>query len=44
MDSLTDQQICDYSHRSYKAVDGLWFMKAEEKYGFIAALDIDKEV
>jgi hypothetical protein len=44
MDSLTDQQICDYSHRSYKAVDGLWFMKAEEKYGFNAALDIDKEV
>jgi hypothetical protein len=44
MDSLTDQQVCEYFHRSYKAVDGLWFMKVEEKYGFNAALDIDKEV
>ncbi len=44
MDSLTDQQVCEYFHRSYKAVDGLWFMKVEEKHGFNAALDIDKEV
>jgi hypothetical protein len=44
MDSLTDQQVAEYFHRSYKAVDGLWFMKVEEKYGFDAALEIDKEV
>jgi hypothetical protein len=44
MDSLTDKQIIEYFHRSYKAADGLWFMKAEEKYGFNAALELDKEV
>lgn len=30
--------------RSYKAVDGLWFMKVEDNYGFERALEIDKEV
>lgn len=44
MIQLTDTQIADYFHRSYKTVDGLWFMKIEEKYGFDAALDIDDEV
>ena len=44
MGSLTDRQVAEYFHRSYKAVDGLWFMKVEDKYGFNAALDIDKEV
>jgi len=44
MDSLTDRQVSEYFHRSYKAADGLWFMKVEEKYGFDAALGIDKEV
>jgi len=44
MDSLSDEQIAEYFHRSYKAVDGLWFMKEEEKYGFDTALQIDKEV
>ena len=44
MDPLTDKQIIEYFHRSYKAADGLWFMKAEEKYGFNAALEMDKEV
>jgi hypothetical protein len=41
---LTDKQIAEYFKRSYTAVDGLWFMKVEEKYGFDAALDIDDEV
>lgn len=41
---LTPQQISEYFHRSYTAVDGLWFMKIEEKYGFDVALDIDNEV
>ena len=41
---LSDQQRADYLRRSYSAVDGLWFMKVEEKFGFDRALDIDDEV
>lgn len=41
---LTDKQISEYFKRSYTAVDGLWFMKVEEIYGFDPALDIDDEV
>ena len=41
---LTPEQIAEYFHRSYTAVDGLWFMKIEQKYGFDVALDIDNEV
>jgi len=41
---LNDKQIAEYLHRSYTAVDGLWFMKLEEKYGFDTALEIDNEV
>ena len=41
---LTDKQIIEYFERSYTAVDGLWFMKVEEIYGFDTALDIDDEV
>ncbi|MGD9166883.1 MAG: DUF6125 family protein [Syntrophobacterales bacterium] len=41
---LTDKQIGEYYKRSYTAVDGLWFMKAEERYGFDTALDIDDDV
>jgi len=44
MIELTPEQIKEYFHRSYTAVDGLWFMKVEEKFGFEAALDIDDEV
>ena len=44
MTELTSQQIAEYFSRSYKTVDGLWFMKVEEKYGFDAALAIDNEV
>ena len=44
MSHLTNQKIIEFFHRSYKASDGLWFMKIEEKYGFDAALAIDKEV
>jgi len=44
MVSLRNKQIAEYFHRSYKVVDGLWFMKVEEKYGFDTALQIDKEV
>jgi hypothetical protein len=44
MGHLTNRQIIEFFHRSYKAADGLWFMKIEEKYGFDEALAIDKEV
>ncbi len=41
---LTPQQTADYLHRSYAAVDGLWFMKVEQVLGFDKTLDIDAEV
>ena len=44
MTKLSSQQVTDYFNRSYKAVDGLWFMKVEETYGFNAALALDNEV
>ncbi len=44
MIELNSEQIAEYFKRSYTAVDGLWFMKLEEKYGFDAALEIDQEV
>ncbi|MBM3155971.1 MAG: hypothetical protein FJ004_01640 [Chloroflexi bacterium] len=44
MIELNQKQIAEFFHRSYTAVDGLWFMKIEEKYGFDVALDIDNEV
>ncbi|MBN1324445.1 MAG: L-2-amino-thiazoline-4-carboxylic acid hydrolase [Methanotrichaceae archaeon] len=36
--------MAHYFHRSFLVVDGLWFMKAEELYGFEAALDLDEMV
>ncbi|KON32045.1 hypothetical protein AC477_03460 [miscellaneous Crenarchaeota group-1 archaeon SG8-32-1] len=44
MTDLSLQQSANYFNRSYKAVDGLWFMKVEEKYGFDSALELDNEV
>ncbi len=41
---MSDKQIAEYFHKSYTAVDGLWFMKVEEKYGFEAALQLDEDV
>ncbi|MDO9332934.1 MAG: DUF6125 family protein [Dehalococcoidales bacterium] len=41
---LTDKQIADYFHRCFTAVDGLWFIKVEEKLGFEGALGIDRAV
>ena len=41
---MSDKQIIEYWHRSYRTVDGLWFVKLEERYGFDTALDIDNEV
>lgn len=44
MIELTEKQLAGFCHRSYTAVDGMWFMKVEEKYGFDVALEIDNEV
>jgi hypothetical protein len=44
MTELDCKQIINYFHRCYQAVDGLWFMEVEEKIGFDAALDVDREV
>lgn len=44
MGKLTEEQKTAYFRRSFTAVDGLWFMKLEEKYGFEKALEIDNEV
>lgn len=44
MIKLNSQQVAEYFSRSYKAVDGLWFMKVEENLGFEDALDLDNEV
>jgi hypothetical protein len=44
MTELDCQQTIEYFRRCYQAVDGLWFMKVEEKIGFDSALDIDHEV
>ena len=34
MTDLTEEQKAEYFRRSYTAVDGLWFMKVEERLGF----------
>lgn len=44
MIELDSKQITEFLCRSYTAVDGLWFVKVEEKYGFDTALDLDNEV
>ncbi len=44
MTDLTDKQKMEYFHRSYLAVDGLWFMKIEENFGFETALKMDEAV
>jgi len=42
--NLTDKQIIEYFKKSYTSVDGLWFMKTEEKYDFDTALELDAKV
>ena len=41
---LDDEQKIQYLKRSYSAIDGLWFMKVEELFGFDKALEIDNLV
>jgi len=44
MIELTDEQKIEYFKRSFRAADGLWFVKVEERYDFDTALGIDGEV
>ena len=44
MNQFSDREKAEYYHRCYKAADGLWFVKAEEKFDFDTALDLDREV
>lgn len=41
---LSPEQVEEYLYRSYTRVDGLWFVLAEERYGFDAALALDESV
>jgi len=41
---LNNRQVKEYIQNSYAKVDGLWFLKTEERFGFEKALDIDLEV
>jgi hypothetical protein len=41
---LSDKQIADYFHRCFTAVDGLWFMKVEDRLGFEDTLQVDRAV
>jgi hypothetical protein len=41
---LNSKQVKEYIQNSYAKVDGLWFLKIEEQFGFEKALDIDLEV
>ena len=43
-EQFTDAQIADLLRRSYFVVDGLWFVKTEEKHGFEEAMDLDQAV
>jgi hypothetical protein len=44
MKQLPEKDKAEYYHRCYKTVDGLWFVKAEDKYSFEDALDLDLDV
>ncbi|MBN1369481.1 MAG: L-2-amino-thiazoline-4-carboxylic acid hydrolase [Dehalococcoidaceae bacterium] len=44
MRKISNKLLAEYLGRSYGVVDGLWFMKVEERYGFEAALELDRQV
>ncbi len=44
MKDLTESDKTEYFRRSYRAVDGLWFMMIEKKRGFDEALELDEAV
>jgi hypothetical protein len=41
---LNSRHVKEYLQNSYAKVDGLWFLKIEERFGFEKALDIDLDV
>ena len=41
---LTAKQLEEYLYRSYTRLDGLWFVKTEERCGFDTALALDADV
>jgi hypothetical protein len=41
---LNRKYLKEYLQNSYAKVDGLWFLKTEEQFGFEKALEIDLEV
>lgn len=43
-EKFTDRQIAEFLRRSYFVVDGLWFVKTEEKRGFEEAMEQDEAV
>ena len=43
-EQFSDAQIADFLRRSYFVVDGLWFVKAEEGFGFDEAMALDEAV
>lgn len=43
-EQFADAQIADFLRRSYFAVDGLWFVKTEERHGFDEAMDVDEAI
>ena len=44
MSPIDDSNRAKYFKRCYESIDGLWFMKIEEKDGFDHALEIDRRV
>jgi len=41
---FTDAQIAEFLRRSYFVVDGLWFVKVDERHGFEEAMALDEAV
>ena len=39
----SDECLAEFLHRSYTAVDGLWFVKVEESSDFDHALELDRQ-
>ena len=44
MPAFDDKAVIEFLRRSYFAVDGLWFLRAEEACGYKDALRLDEEV
>lgn len=44
MSETDKRKHIDYLRRCYRAVDGLWFVKTEERWGLETAFELDEEV